>query len=45
MTTTTITPQKEKHTIKSFFPIVEWLHEAKGLGGSPSREGGRSIPR
>jgi SulP family sulfate permease len=25
MTTTTITPQKERRTLKSFFPIVEWL--------------------
>jgi high affinity sulfate transporter 1 len=25
MTTTTITPQKEKRTLRSFFPIVEWL--------------------
>ena len=25
MTTTTITPQKEKRTLKSFFPILKWL--------------------
>ena len=25
MTTTTITPQKEKRTFKSFFPILKWL--------------------
>jgi high affinity sulfate transporter 1 len=30
MTTTTITPQKEKRTLKSFFPIVEWLPKYKG---------------
>jgi hypothetical protein len=30
MTTTTITPQKERRTLKSFFPIVEWLPKYKG---------------
>jgi high affinity sulfate transporter 1 len=30
MTTTTITPQKEKRTLKSFFPIVEWLPKYQG---------------
>jgi SulP family sulfate permease len=30
MTTTTITPQKEKRTLKSYFPIIEWLPEYKG---------------
>jgi high affinity sulfate transporter 1 len=29
MTTTTITPTKEKRTLKSFFPIVEWLPKYK----------------
>lgn len=29
MTTTTITPQKEKRTLKSYFPIVEWLPKYK----------------
>ena len=29
MTITTITPQKEKRTLKSFFPIVEWLPKYK----------------
>ena len=29
MTTTTITPQKSKRTLKSFFPIVEWLPKYK----------------
>jgi hypothetical protein len=30
MTTTTITPQKTKRTLKSFFPIVEWLPKYQG---------------
>jgi high affinity sulfate transporter 1 len=30
MTTTTITPVKEKRTLKSFFPIVEWLPKYQG---------------
>jgi len=30
MATTTITPQKSKRTLKSFFPIVEWLPKYKG---------------
>jgi high affinity sulfate transporter 1 len=29
MSTTTITPQKEKRTLKSYFPIVEWLPKYK----------------
>jgi high affinity sulfate transporter 1 len=30
MTTTTITPQREKRTLKSFFPIFEWLPKYQG---------------
>jgi len=30
MTTTTITPQKTMRTLKSFFPIIEWLPKYKG---------------
>jgi len=30
MTTTTITPQKEKRTLKSFFPILGWLPKYQG---------------
>ena len=30
MTSTTLTPQKEKRTLRSFFPIIDWLPKYKG---------------